>query len=625
MRTALLCTTVLTTGAAAQPFFLDATTATGLDDLSSARVLFCDLNNDGRPDAVIDRARVFLNTKAEEAPRGFRFQEVSETGLPLALDGDCLVFADIDSDGTSDAVLTRRLDVNADSYTPPPGGTPQRTCWLRGNGDGTFGDPLGTFNEIPAAEPRTTACVAVGDVDRDGRLDLYLGNWYVKYGDSVEAYPNDLFVQTGEGRGVAFVRRPLDDESAGAAPVIDLSQPVGLEDVGESAEPTPEEKQSRMERDDPWGRPTYGAMIAGLVSTVSPRDPDIIELNYGRRWNRIWRRDAGSQHWSDQGKLLGFAGDLVTHGRYPAWLTERAKTDPRFARETEKPFRANGNTFDIALGDIDNDGDLDAFVAEITHGWAGESSDRSRFLVQQRYGAFGTPSKLSTDRLPPDPAYVNWNQGDLFCELADFDQDGRLDLLLSSGDYPDDQRLRLYRQQRDGGFADVTDWTGLDNDGSQQISLADVDLDGDLDILVGQTFNRMPQGRRAGRTPRVKLYLNQASERSQGNSLVLRLRAEPHSEINTSGLGAVVRVTADVDGDPGTPPTTQVRQLIGIGGHAGKQHDFVVHVGLGAAEFATVEIVWPAQGSDPTRIEMVGKGSWLVSPGGVIGPSSPAE
>ncbi|QKK07388.1 MAG: hypothetical protein HND58_03960 [Planctomycetota bacterium] len=58
-------------------------------------------------------------------------------------------------------------------------------------------------------------------------------------------------------------------------------------------------------------------------------------------------------------------------------------------------------------------------------------------------------------------------------------------------------------------------------------------------------------------------------------------------------LGATVRVTAVIRGER----VTQSRQLIGIGGHQGKQMDFVVHVGLGDAERAErVEIEWPARG-----------------------------
>ena len=40
--------------------------------------------------------------------------------------------------------------------------------------------------------------------------------------------------------------------------------------------------------------------------------------------------------------------------------------------------------------------------------------------------------------------------------LLDFDLDGLQDLIISSSDYPDDQRLRLYRQKEDHSFEEVT-------------------------------------------------------------------------------------------------------------------------------------------------------------------------
>src|SRR5690606_20894784 len=116
--------------------------------------------------------------------------------------------------------------------------------------------------------------------------------------------------------------------------------------------------------DDLGARPTYGVMILRLGDTGASQ---LLDLNYGRRANRLWESqtvrpqalrpfDRRLQHrlmltgWSDLAPLYGVDGDDIRHGRYPDWLKERAKTDPRFDRPDEKPFRSHGNTFDAAVG-----------------------------------------------------------------------------------------------------------------------------------------------------------------------------------------------------------------------------------------------------------------------------------
>ncbi len=300
-------------------------------------------------------------------------------------------------------------------------------------------------------------------------------------------------------------------------------------------------------------------------------------------------------------------------------MEDRAKDDPRFKRDDEPPFRANGNTFDVAIGDIDNDGDFDAFVSTIIHNWAGDSSDRSRFLVNRLRETgtvtFDSPKNLSVDRVPAivTPENRNFNQGDIFAELADLNNDGRLDLILCSSDYsdppPHDERLRIYLQQADGSFVDETAKLGIDHLGGGQPTLFDFDHDGDLDLVVGQTFNRLNAERRreaglangtltadspadAKPTPRLRLYRNTLADDSAG--LVLRLIGDPTQNVTRDAYGAIVRAAVDLDNDPTTPDVWLHRQLLGPGGHAGKRSDSIVHFGLGqATQVNALEIIWP--------------------------------
>ena len=254
---------------------------------------------------------------------------------------------------------------------------------------------------------------------------------------------------------------------------------------------------------------------------------------------------------------------------------------------------------------------------------------------------FQSFAHLSVDRIPDLPApgipltkeNTSYNQGDIYAELADLNHDGRLDLVLCSSDYPDppphDERLRIYFQQGDGRFLDVTKDLGLNHIGAGMPSLADVDLDGDLDLLIGQSFNRLPKEQRVKAAlasgalrndsaegtmpePRARLYLNESSEGRR--SLILHLIGDKQKGVSSSAIGAIVRVTADTDGDSNTPDSIQSRQLLGAGGHSGKQNETIIHVGLGAATHATkIKIQWPGENQTPTELGTLRPGRYIIS------------
>ena len=634
----------------AAPGWTEVTQAAGLGGHQSSRLKFVDLNSDTRSDAVIlaesaggAQPLVFLNLseQAGDSRLSFHYEPVEDTGLPNLQIGDVLVFSDLDNDGHADAILGRYLDIYQDDYSPPAQG-PLRTSWFPGQGDGTFGAPI----PFDAATLGTTRALAVNDINRDGRLDLFVGNWYQRYFTGYESFRNDVLLQYPDADDrPAFARWPLPLETA----------PTNY-------------------RSDTGGRPTYGAGIVALDDGL----PYLVELNYGRRWNRLYqlaepkrllKPDSSEEDWNanpfatlrepqalgqhlirqlagrDIAPEAGVDGDSIRHGRHPSWPEELTRSRPRAKRSDEPPFRANGNTFDLAVGDIDNDGDFDLFFSTIIHAWAGESSDRSRFLVNQlkETGAlrFESFKRLSVDRLPASPApgeplqphhTTEQNQGDIYSELADLNNDGRLDLLICSSDYADespyDERLRLFYQQADGRYRDVTQQLGIDHLGAGMPSLADVDSDGDLDLMIGQSFNRFPKelrrqaaiasGALAPDSPsdapperRARLFLNDSTEGR--DSIVLHLQGAPELGSSRDATGAIVTLTADLDGESATPSVTQRRQIHGPAGHAGKQSSFAIHFGLAEATQAdAIVVTWPNAERSQSTFEAVPAGSYRL-------------
>ena len=118
----------------------------------------------------------------------------------------------------------------------------------------------------------------------------------------------------------------------------------------------------------------------------------------------------------------------------------------------------NGNSRDIALGDIDNDGDLDYFAANYP-------SQPNRVFLNDGNGGF-------TDAGQMIGTASSWD-----VELGDLDGDGDLDAYVGNGYAAD----RLYLNQN-GTFVDSGQ--SMSGGASQEIKLGDLDGDGDLDVYV---------------------------------------------------------------------------------------------------------------------------------------------
>ncbi|RMG13942.1 MAG: CRTAC1 family protein [Planctomycetota bacterium] len=522
------------------PWFVEVGRARGLPDGFHNRNLFCDLDGDRWPDAVLDNRWVLWN---RPAPGGGRRFVLASPALGLVPEGaprpDLLLFADLDDDGDRDAFV---------GYAGDPG-NPKWVDHGRRSHVALLDD--GRYRPLASpelAQVETLVAGAFVDVDRDGRLDLVRGSHYVSGGLDYEAYPLRLDRGLGDGR--------FRDATAAAG--LALRREPGALD-------------SR--------RPVYGVSVCDWNNDGWP---DLLVCAYGRQRNLLFA-NRGDGTFVDVGVATGFAGDADRSGVYPPATKEFFRRRFGQARPDEPPFRANGNTFDAPAADFDNDGDLDVFLGEITHAWAGPSSDRSQLLVNQGPPDFRFVRREVTPRVHRVP---NWNQGDLYAGWLDADNDGWLDLLLASGEYPDDQRLRLYRQDPPGTFREVTALAGLDWEMCTQLSLADYDRDGDVDVLVGTSNNRLPPERRQGRVLRTALFENRVGQRNHWLNVRLEGLGAARGGANRDALGARVVVVAG--------GLRQLREVVGARGHAGHNDALEAAFGLGrCARVDRLEVHWP--------------------------------
>jgi len=530
-------------GAATLPRFRLVTSDVGLSLASAKRVTFADLDGDGYPELVLDAARLYRFDPGSNA-----FEEVVDAGLDRGHGGtprapDLALFVDLDGDGDLDAISGRSVDRERPVAIPetdepvldaqgcPVPARPdhgERSHVLLNDGSGRFQ----IVDRSGIERPETIAAVTAFDADRDGQLDLFVGNWYREYGVSYRAYSDRLYHGLGDGR------------------FVDVTNAAGI------ATEDSEGKRASA-------KPTYGATHADIDGDGRE---DILVATYGRQWNVLWRQRTDGT-FEDVAASWGFDGDAERDGTY--WAIERTE---------EPPFRANGNTFDLAVSDFDNDGDLDLFTGEICHWWGGRSSDRSELLVNE-IDHFERTRDRGIDRVHGDAWH--WNEGDIHVGFLDFDNDGLDDLLIGSGDYPDRQELRLYRQNDDHTFLEVTRQVGLDWEGAGGISIADFDRDGDLDVAVGRSLFRLPRAKRDALGTAPGLWRNDGGNRNRWLQVELRgVRA------NRAGIGARVRV--------GVAGRVLTRELISGRGHMGHADELILHFGLASDRRVDwVEVRWP--------------------------------
>ena len=199
---------------------------------------------------------------------------------------------------------------------------------------------------------------------------------------------------------------------------------------------------------------------------------------------------------SDAPTGLGGAARASSESTDVQWLTEiTSESGLDFVHESgatgalHLPEIVGGG---IALWDFDNDGDLDVYLVNGNRTLPGggcAESPTNRLYRQEDDGRF---TDVTAESGLGDGGYG------MGVAIGDIDNDGLKDVYVSN--YGPD---RLYRNRGDGTFEDITEAAGIDVDGwSCSVAFFDYDRDGFLDLYVTQYVAYDPRKRcfdRAGR------------------------------------------------------------------------------------------------------------------------------
>ena len=479
--------------------------------------------------------------------------------------GSGAAFFDYDNDGFLDLYIVNGAPMPGFRGDPEP-----RNSLYRNEGDRTFAEVTG---EAGVGDTGYGMGAAAGDYDNDGDQDLYVTNFganllYRNDGDGTFFDVTDIAGVGDEGWGTNAVFVDYDGNGG-----LDLYVANYLE--------------FDLQHNKLCLQGRAGRILGRVRIYCGP-------LSYPGQSGRLYR-NKGKDSFTD---VTGQAGLLTTDGRQfgvavgdydddgdPDLFVANDKT-PNFLFQNN-----NDGTFsDIALAsgvayteegadqprmgadaaDYDNDGHLDIVIA--TFQWHGNTlyhNDGDGFFTDVSLQA-----RIARESLP----YLG-----MTALFLDYDNDGYQDLFIANGhldrnvkeydpraDYA--QRNQLFRNNRDGTFREMTDVSGpgFRLEGvSHGAAVGDYDNDGDVDLFVSNSNGPCSLLRNEGGNRNHWVAVSTAGTRS-----------------NRDGIGARIRV---VSGD-----LVQMKEAKGSYGYL-SSNDRRVAFGLGdEGRIDELQVRWPS-------------------------------
>ena len=293
-----------------------------------------------------------------------------------------------------------------------------------------------------------------GDMDNDGDLDCFVVNWYGINNLFYLNNGNDSFTQITTGNFVT------DGGYSETASWGDYDNDGFLDLYVSNSEGAKRNFLYHNERNGTFSKITSGAPVTDAFFTRSVNwtdydndgDLDLFVTNEENQNDNLYRNDGGGVFTKitnvpivlDGGGTMSSSwGDMDNDGDLDLFLANDRTGNALFRNDGNGNFTKiqsnvseTGNSFGCQWGDLDNDGDLDLFVTNSFTGGPWKN------FVYLNDGA-GNFEKVTTGAIAED---LGWNYG---CALGDYDKDGDLDMATAGCQNGSDYN-RLYRNETQG-------------------------------------------------------------------------------------------------------------------------------------------------------------------------------
>ncbi len=487
-----------------------------------------------------------------------QFAEISEETLGEEVYATRMSWSDIDGDGFDDFMVHN---------TRYPGEPKERL--FRNDGAGGFEEWSGDAGLVG----KGSNLVTFADVDNDGDQDALLSVYYNLENNPDPAWEDALLLNDGAGHFVEKADAGLaNGRTTATGAFADYDADGNLDffagntrhhGEGEHYDQAMQDQLFRGIGAGTFSDVTDAAGIAYQPSSMYPFNPDYFTLTNGCLWTDYDGDGDQDLYVANYGLAANFMWENLGDGTFE----EVAQARNLHADDRDGEW-ADGTSFGVHWADYDNDGDMDMFQTEISHpryhDWGSDKSS-----LRRNPGGTDPVFEIVTEEVG-----IVWDEGDYEASFVDFDNDGLLDLFISS--VYGLHYSRLYRQNPDHTFTDWTYLAGVRVMNAKSHAWADFDRDGDQDLLVGS------------RQPGVHMRLFR-NDLGQDNAwLTVRLQGVTDAR---DGIGARVEVTTP----DGVTRTREVR----AGGGRTRQDSLAVEFGLGdEAGPVTLTVTWPGGSVD---------------------------